>query len=100
MVRAALGGVVALVYTVAPVAAQTATDVAPPEVPSLDQSANCDDTGPPDPPPPPGAPRAQDFFRSFHVPLPPAPLYDPPGPKRVGLQAGHWLVNQVPPELA
>lgn len=31
--------------------------------------------------------------------MPPAPLYDPPGPKRVGLQAGHWLVDQVPPEL-
>jgi N-acetylmuramoyl-L-alanine amidase len=33
------------------------------------------------------------------VPLPPAPLYDPPGPKRVGLQAGHWLADQAPPEL-
>ena len=33
------------------------------------------------------------------MPLPPAPLYDPPGPKRVGLQAGHWQTDQVPPEL-
>jgi N-acetylmuramoyl-L-alanine amidase len=33
------------------------------------------------------------------MPLPPAPLYDPPGSKRVGLQAGHWLTDQVPPEL-
>jgi hypothetical protein len=38
-------------------------------------------------------------FRSFRDPLPPAPLYDPPGPKRVALQAGHWLVDQVPAEL-
>ena len=47
----------------------------------------------------PGSQRAADFFRSFRLPLPPAPLYDPPGPKRVGLQAGHWLTDQVPPEL-
>jgi N-acetylmuramoyl-L-alanine amidase len=26
-------------------------------------------------------------------------LYDPPGQKRVGLQAGHWLTDQVPAEL-
>jgi N-acetylmuramoyl-L-alanine amidase len=49
--------------------------------------------------PAPGSARAQDFFRSFRTPLPPAPLYDPPGPKRVGLQAGHWLNDQVPAEL-
>jgi N-acetylmuramoyl-L-alanine amidase len=61
--------------------------------------ASCDDTARPDPLPPPGSARAQSFFRSFHVPLPPAPLYDPPGQKRVGLQAGHWLVDEVPPEL-
>jgi N-acetylmuramoyl-L-alanine amidase len=66
---------------------------------SASQLASCDDTARPDPLPPPGSPRAQDFFRSFRVPLPPAPLYDPPAPKRVGLQAGHWLVDQVPPEL-
>ena len=59
----------------------------------------CDGTVRPDPLPAPGSPRAQDFFRSFRDPLPPAPLYDPPGPKRVGLQAGHWLTDQVPPEL-
>jgi N-acetylmuramoyl-L-alanine amidase len=63
------------------------------------QLASCDDTARPDPLPAPGSARAQDFFRSFRVPLPPAPLYDPPGPKRVGLQAGHWQVDQVPPEL-
>ena len=59
----------------------------------------CDVTVRPDPLPPPGSPRAQDFFRSFRLPLPPAPLYDPPGPKRVGLQVGHWLNDQVPAEL-
>lgn len=59
----------------------------------------CDGTSRPDPLPAPGTPRAQDFFRSFRDPLPSAPLYDPPGPKRVGLQAGHWLTDQVPPEL-
>ena len=59
----------------------------------------CDGTLRPDPLPVPGSARAQDFFRSFREPLTPAPLYDPPGPKRVGLQAGHWLTDQVPPEL-
>ena len=37
--------------------------------------------------------------RLFREPLPPAAVWNPPGPKRVGLQAGHWLVEQVPPEL-
>jgi N-acetylmuramoyl-L-alanine amidase len=37
--------------------------------------------------------------RLFREPLPPAALWNPPGPKRVGLQAGHWLVEQVPFEL-
>ncbi|HEV7661897.1 MAG TPA: N-acetylmuramoyl-L-alanine amidase [Chloroflexota bacterium] len=59
----------------------------------------CDGTARPDPLPAPGSARSQDFFRSFRTPLAPAPLYDPPGPKRVGLQAGHWLTDQVPPEL-
>jgi hypothetical protein len=59
----------------------------------------CDDTVRPDPLPAPGSARSQDFFRSFRTPLAPAPLYDPPGPRRVGLQAGHWLTDQVPPEL-
>jgi len=31
--------------------------------------------------------------------LPPAALWNPPGPRRVGLQAGHWLVEQAPFEL-
>jgi hypothetical protein len=66
-------------------------------VPAADPA--CDGTLRPDPLPAPGSPRAQDFFRSFREPLAPAALYDPPGPKRVGLQAGHWLTDQVPPEL-
>jgi hypothetical protein len=37
--------------------------------------------------------------RQFREPLPPAAVWNPPGPKRVGLQAGHWLVEQVPYEL-
>jgi len=60
---------------------------------------SCDDTVRPDPLPAPGSARSQDFFRSFRTPLPPAPLYDPPGPRRIGLQAGHWLNEDVPPEL-
>src|SRR5215472_10193399 len=40
--------------------------------------------------PAPGAPGAQDFFRGFRDPFPPATLYNPLGEKRVGLQAGHW----------
>ena len=59
----------------------------------------CDDTNRPDPLPAPGSARSQDFFRSFRTPLAPAPLYDPPGQRRVGLQAGHWLTDEVPPEL-
>jgi N-acetylmuramoyl-L-alanine amidase len=49
--------------------------------------------------PAPGTAGAQDFFRSFRLPLAAAPVYNAPGPKRVGLQAGHWLTDQVPPEL-
>jgi len=76
--------------------AQDATPVAVDE----SQLASCDPNAtPPEPLPAPGSASRQGFFSSFRVPLPPAPLYDPPGPKRVGLQAGHYLVNQVPPEL-
>lgn len=35
----------------------------------------------------------------FRVPLPATPRWNPPGQKRVGLQAGHWLVEQSPAEL-
>jgi N-acetylmuramoyl-L-alanine amidase len=62
--------------------------------------ASCDPNAPPPAPlPRPGSAASQGFFRGFRDPLPPALLYDPPGPKRVGLQAGHWLIEQVPAEL-
>lgn len=44
----------------------------------------------------PTAPVGRSAFRD---PLPTAPVWNPPGPKRVALQAGHWLNEQVPPEL-
>ena len=86
--------------TSVPVAAANADQLAVQPNKDASQLASCDPNVPPAPPlPVPGSGAAQGFFRSFRVPLPPAPLYDPPGPKRVGLQAGHWLVDQVPAEL-
>ncbi len=49
--------------------------------------------------PSPNVPGSQDFWRGFRDPFPPAPVWNPPGPKRVGLQAGHWRNNEVPREL-
>ena len=52
--------------------------------------------------PPPSVPAGaspEERRRAFREPLPPAPVWNPPGPKRVGLQAGHWLVEQTPAEL-
>ncbi|HLH22102.1 MAG TPA: N-acetylmuramoyl-L-alanine amidase [Chloroflexota bacterium] len=69
----------------APPAADEATAVAP---------ASCDGT-----PAPLASLSPDERRRLFREPLPPAAVWDPPGPKRVGLQAGHWLVEQVPPEL-
>jgi len=82
--------------------AQAASAQAASDQPASEQAAAdpaCDDTRRPDPLPTPGSPESRDFFRSFRTPLAPAPLYDPPGPRRVGLQAGHWLTEEVPPEL-
>lgn len=31
--------------------------------------------------------------------MPQVPVWNPPGPKRVGLQTGHWLTEQAPNEL-
>jgi N-acetylmuramoyl-L-alanine amidase len=53
----------------------------------------------PGPLPPRGDPRFQGFWQAFRLPLPPAPRWNPPGPKRVGLQVGHWRLDQVPREL-
>ena len=36
---------------------------------------------------------------AFSTPLPRSPVWNPPGQKRVGLQAGHWLTNEAPYEL-
>jgi N-acetylmuramoyl-L-alanine amidase len=58
----------------------------------------CDRPAPP-PLPQPGSPEAADFWQAFRAPLAPAPVWNPPGPKRVGLQAGHWRVEEVPAEL-
>src|SRR5205823_5031083 len=83
-----------------PVSASSADSTDAQPAADASQLASCDNTAPvPAPLPVPGSAQAQGFFRSFRIPLPPAPLYDPPGPKRVGLQAGHWLVDQVPAEL-
>jgi hypothetical protein len=39
------------------------------------------------------------FMQGFRAPLPAAPVWNPPGQLRVGLQAGHWRNSEVPPEL-
>jgi N-acetylmuramoyl-L-alanine amidase len=54
------------------------------------------------PPPLPGQanPVGSQGFQSFRAPLPLTPRWNPPGPRRVGVQAGHWLNEQTPPELA
>jgi hypothetical protein len=51
------------------------------------------------PPPVPGDPSTSSFWGRYRQPLPPAEVYNPPGPKRVGLQAGHWRVEETPSEL-
>lgn len=35
----------------------------------------------------------------FSAPLPRSPVWNPGGPKRVGIQVGHWFVGQLPDEL-
>src|SRR5688572_1610159 len=54
-------------------------------------------------PPPIGGQGADDpelQRASFRAPLPLTPVWNPPGRRRVGLQAGHWLNHMVPPELS
>lgn len=53
---------------------------------------------PSEPPPDPSNPGAS-FWARYRQPLPPVEVYNPPGPKRVGLQAGHWRVEETPDEL-
>ena len=38
-------------------------------------------------------------WAQFGRPQPPTPVWNPPGPKRVGLQAGHYGFDEAPPEL-
>jgi hypothetical protein len=38
-------------------------------------------------------------WSQFGRPQPTTPVWNPPGPKRVGLQAGHYLFDEAPPEL-
>jgi N-acetylmuramoyl-L-alanine amidase len=48
---------------------------------------------------PPCEPGSGPRSGSWRDPLPQTPRHNPDGPKRVGLQAGHWLTEQVPSEL-
>lgn len=73
--------------------------VAPEDPAAAFEPVVCEDRELP-PLPPPGTPGTQGLWGSFREPLPPAPVWNPPGPKRVGLQAGHWLTNEVPRELS
>src|SRR5205807_5807509 len=69
--------------------------VAPDPVETITPADECD----PNQLPPPLRPGTPGGFSAFRVPLPATPQYDPPGQKRIGLQAGHWQNDQVPPEL-
>jgi len=77
-----------------------ATQPSAPDVtaPTIDASSGFPSYPLPDGNPPPLGPAV--FGPEFRAPLPPSPVWDPPGPKRVGLQAGHWLTDNVPTELA
>ena len=44
--------------------------------------------------------RGPSGWNSFRAPFPEVPVWNPPGPKRVGLQAGHWRYDEAPDELA
>ena len=44
-------------------------------------------------------PARRDFWNAFKAPLPAEPVWDPPGPPRVGLQVGHWQYAQRALEL-
>lgn len=42
----------------------------------------------------------REAWASFRDPLPPSPVWNPPGGKRVGLQVGHWFNEELPAELS
>lgn len=54
------------------------------------------------PPPPLSFIRGQGAsgWPSFRAPYPPVPVWNPGGPKRLGLQAGHWKYDEAPEDLA
>jgi N-acetylmuramoyl-L-alanine amidase len=41
-----------------------------------------------------------DGVSEFRTPYPPLPVWNPPGQKRIGIQAGHWNYADSPDELA
>lgn len=67
---------------------------------ALPAASDASGLSPCDGPPAPPLGSGPDFWRAFREPLPRAPLWNPPGPWRVGLQAGHWQVEQAPEELS
>ncbi len=46
-----------------------------------------------------GTPGAREAWKALKEPLPPAPVWNPPGPRHVGIQAGHWASEEAPLEL-
>jgi peptidoglycan/xylan/chitin deacetylase (PgdA/CDA1 family) len=87
-------------------AAAPATEPIAPEPVAI---AYAEPAGPPIPPPltdgpcPPAPtgplpddddPAMRDFWAAFKAPLPPTPVWAPPGQPRVGLQVGHWQYAQ------
>ncbi len=66
------------------------------------EAVNLDENGFPSYPLPNGdpTPLGPSVFNSgFRDPLPPSPVWNPSGTKRVGLQVGHWNTYNVPDEL-
>jgi len=72
------------------------------EPPSSDPELTVDSSGFPSYPLPSGDPTPLGpaaFRAGFRDPLPQSPVWNPAGPKRVGIQIGHWFTGQLPPEL-
>ncbi len=80
--------------------AMPVTPLQTPDEPRTPTAVNVCSDQVPEPLPGSGGAGGQRYGSSFRAPLPPAPVWNPPGPKTVGLQAGHWLTNEVPRELA
>jgi len=72
------------------------------EAASRRETVNYDENGFPTYPLPTGEPEPLGpavFNSGFRDPLPASPVWNPTGPKRVGLQVGHWNTYNVPNEL-